>query len=448
MPVAGGCADCRGHHVPTYYQETGDPSLRFAPLHGRAEAETLVIGGGFAGLAAALGLHERGARDIVLLEAETIGYGASGRNGGFVSGGFSLDARKLHRQLGHEAARRLYVMSEDAVKLIRARIERYRIACDPVYAGVIVASWFDEDRTLRELQRFLRESFGLHWHWIGRGELRELLRTDRYHNALHEEDAFHFNPLKYAQGEARVLRDAGVRLHEHSPARRIARDGAGWRVDTGVAQVRCRRVVVCCGGYLRGGLVRALERATLPIATYVMVTEPLGARLHEAMRTQAAVFDTRFAFDYYRPLPDTRILWGGRMSTSERPEPELARLLQADLVRVYPQLAGVKVTHAWSGLMSYARHSMPHVGRLPDGLWYALGFGGHGVAPTTLGGEVLADAMTGASPVPAQLAAYGLQPTYGKAGLIGAQLLYWALQARDAMMDWRRGGLRSALGRA
>jgi gamma-glutamylputrescine oxidase len=98
----------------------------------------------------------------------------------------------------------------------------------------------------------------------------------------------------------------------------------------------------------------------------------------------------------------------------------------------------VKVTHAWSGLMSYARHSMPHIGRLPDGLWYALGFGGHGVAPTTLGGEVLADAMTGHAPVPPQLAAFGLQPTYGKAGLIGAQCLYWTLQARDAMLDWRR----------
>lgn len=423
--------------MPTYYQETGDPGLRFAPLDGSGEADTVIVGGGFAGLATALGLHERGQRDIVLLEAETIGFGASGRNGGFVSGGFSLDARKLHRRLGHEAARRVYLMSEDAVKLIRARIERHRIDCDPTYAGVIVASWFDEDRTLREQQRFLQESFGLHWHWLGRDELRALLRTDRYHNGLHELDAFHFNPLKYAQGEARVLRDAGVRLHEASPVRRIARDGAGWRIETGVARLRCRRVVVCCGGYLADGLVKPLSRATLPIATYVMVTEPLGERLQEAMRTQAAVFDTRFAFDYYRPLPDTRILWGGRMSTRERSEAELAKLLHGDLVRVYPQLAGVKVTHAWSGLMSYSRHHMPQIGRLPDGAWYALGFGGHGVAPTTLGGELLARAMTGEAAIPDELAGFGLQPTYGRLGLVGAQLLYWTLQARDAALDWR-----------
>src|SRR3990167_6187706 len=113
------------------------------------------------------------------------------------------------------------------------------------------------------------------------------------------------------------------------------------------------------------------------------------------MRTQAAVYDTRFAFDYYRPLADTRLLWGGRISIQDRTPGQVQRLLRADLVRVYPQLADVKISHAWSGLMSYARHKMPQIGRLPNGLWYAMGFGGHGVAPTTLAGEVLAQALTG-----------------------------------------------------
>jgi gamma-glutamylputrescine oxidase len=422
--------------VTTFYQETADPGLRFAPLAGAAETGTVIVGGGFAGLATAMSLHERGVRDVMLLEAETVGFGASGRNGGFVSGGFSLDARRLHHRLGHERARRLYAMSENAVKRIRERIDRHGIACDATYAGVIVASWFNEDRTLRELQRFMRESFGLHWHWLPRDELRELLRTERYHAGLHELDAFHFNPLKYAQGLARVLHDADIAIHESSPVREITRAAAGWRVATGVAQVRCRDVAVCCGGYI-DGLVRPLARATLPIATYVMATEPLGDRLLDAMRTRAAVFDTRFAFDYYRPLPDTRLLWGGRMATHEPSREALCRLLYGDLVRVYPQLRGVKVTLAWSGLMSYARHSMPQVGRLHDGLWHAIGFGGHGVAPTTLGGEVLAQAMTGEAPVPEEIAAYGLEPTFGRLGLAAAQFTYWALQARDALMEWR-----------
>lgn len=421
--------------MTTYYEATATPGLRLPPLEAAAEADTVIVGGGFAGLATALGLHERGVRDCMLLEARTIGFGASGRNGGFVSGGFSLDAAKLHRRVGREEARRLYRMTEAAVQCIRSRIERHAIDCDAVYGGVIVASWFDEDNTLHELQRLMREEFGLHWQWLSREELRERLRTRRYHAGLHETGAFHFNPLKYALGLARVLLSAGVRLHEMTHVRDIRRAGGQWEVDTGVTTVRCRRVVVCAGGYL-DGLCRPLARAALPIATYVMATEPLGARLADAIRTDAAVFDTRFAFDYYRPLTDTRLLWGGRMSIRQRSPAEIERLLYHDLLRVYPQLEGVKVTHAWSGLMSYGRHSMPQIGQLEDGLWYAYGFGGHGVAPTTLGGEVLARAITREEEIPAGLRAYGLEPVYGKAGLLAAQCLYWSLQARDALLDW------------
>ncbi len=423
----------------TYYQDTIAPTPCNPPLTSPAVAGVAIIGAGFAGLGTAMSLVERGHTDVVLLEAEVIGHGASGRNGGFVSGGFSVDAATLSRQLGHEAARALYLSSEQAVQRIRDRIAAHGIDCDRVDGGVIVASWFDDDSGLRELQQFMRESFGLHWHWLPREELRELLRTERYHAGLHEEDAFHFNPLKYAHGLARVLRAAGVRIHEHSRVRQMQRHGAGWRVCTGVTELQCRDLVVCCGGYI-DGLCAPLARASLPIATYVMATEPLGDRLREAMRTTAAVFDTRFAFDYYRPLPDTRLLWGGRMSVRERSEADLARLLYADLLRVYPQLQGVKVTHAWSGLMSYARHSMPQIGRLPDGTWHAIGFGGHGVAPTTLGGEILAQALLGEAPVPAAFARYGLPPVFGRLGLAAAQLTYWALQARDALADWRSIG--------
>ena len=422
--------------MKTFYADTADPTLRFAPLTASTEADTVVIGGGFAGLATALSLVEHGQTDVLLLEAQTIGFGASGRNGGFVSGGFSLDAAKLHHRLGHDAARQLYLLSEGAVRQIRSRIDRYGIDCDAIYGGVIVASWFKDDGNLRELQAFMRDQFGLHWQWLPREQLRELLRTERYHAGLHELDAFHFNPLKYAQGKARVLAKAGVALHEQSRVTTVQRDGAGWRVQAAGGAVRCRRVAVCAGAYI-DDLCPAIGRNTLPIATYVMATEPLGAHLRDAIRTDAAVFDTRFAFDYYRALADTRLLWGGRMSTRERSSDDLAKLLHGDLVRVYPQLRDARITHAWSGLMSYTRHQMPLVGRLPDGVWYAIGFGDHGVAPTTLGGEVLARAMAGIAPVPAPFAAYGRERTFGTLGLAAAQCTYWALQSRDALMGWR-----------
>jgi len=194
--------------------------------------------------------------------------------------------------------------------------------------------------------------------------------------------------------------------------------------------VLAKEVVVCCGGYIEK-LYPKLAGAILPIATYVMVTEPLGERLHDAMRTAAAIYDTRFAFDYYRPLADSRILWGGRISIRDRSPGDVARLLYGDLLKVYPQLAGVGVDYAWSGMMSYGRHKMPQLGRLPEGLWYGMGFGGHGVGPTTLAGDVLAAALTGDRRLLDRFSPWGLPSTGGPAGLLAAQLTYWYYELRD-----------------
>ena len=422
--------------MPTYYHSTVDPKSHFSPLSGHADADIVIIGGGFAGLATGFSLMERDVRDCVLLEAETIGHGASGRNGGFVFGGFSLDTVDLVNQLGRDEARRLHQLTRDAVNSIRRRIDEHRIDCDAVYSGALLANWFADDKPLLETQRFMRETFDIDWRWVSRDEMRTLLLSERYHAGLFEANAFHFNPLKYALGEARVLQQGGIRVHERTRVRAIVADGSGWRVDAGAASVRCRQVVVSCGGYL-DRLVAPLSRATMPIATYVMATEPLEERLRSSMRTDAVVYDTRFAFDYYRPLPDTRLLWGSRISIRERTPADVSRLLLRDMLRVYPQLQGVRITHAWSGLMSYARHKMPQIGRLPNGLWYAMGFGGHGVAPTTLAGVVLAQALTGEAEIPRGLAAYGLAPTFGPLGKLAAQATYWWMQGRDALRERR-----------
>jgi len=201
--------------------------------------------------------------------------------------------------------------------------------------------------------------------------------------------------------------------------------------------VRAKDVVFAGGGYARGVSPR-IERAVLPIATYVIATEPLGTRLPDAIDAPYAIYDTRFAFDYYRPLKDTRILWGGRISVLDRGPDAIARLLRRDLLRVYPQLDGVKVEYAWGGLMSYARHKMPQIGRDADGVWHAIAFGGHGMAPTTVAGEALAAALAGERPVPEGFAAFGLTRTFGLAGLAAAQLTYTAYQARDALASCRR----------
>ncbi|MFY2764901.1 NAD(P)/FAD-dependent oxidoreductase [Arenimonas sp. MALMAid1274] len=425
----------------SYYRASAAPQAGYAPLTGRREVDVCIVGGGFAGLNTALGLAERGRPDVLVLEAQAIGHGASGRNGGFVFGGFSRGEGQLLAELGPDRARSLYLGTQSAVDLIRQRIARHRIDCQATDAGVLWANWFRDPAVLRQRQALLAEHFDTHWDWVPREDLATRLRTPRYGDALFERNALHFNPLAYAHGLARVASGLGVAVHENSPAISLQRAGSAWRVRTAQGEVQAREVVLACGGYL-AGLRRDVDAGVLPIATYVMVTEPLGARLQEGLNTQAAVYDTRFAFDYYRPLPDTRLLWGGRISVRDRAPDAVKRLLRRDLLKVYPQFEGVRIEHAWSGLMSYARHEMPQIGRIDDGLWLAQAFGGHGVAPTTFAGEVLASAIAQDDPRWRQFSHYGLVSALKPAGFVGAQLSYWWLQARDAwksrMEGWGR----------
>jgi gamma-glutamylputrescine oxidase len=403
-------------------------------LTGRHSARVCIVGGGLAGLSTALGLAERGVRDVVVLEAEQVGFGASGRNGGFVFGGYSLDCAELLRILGPSRARELYALTTDAVDLMRERIRRYRIECDATDAGVILANWFDEPARLDAQRRLMKESFGVDWEPLDRRELAARLKTKRYHGGLFERHAFHFHPLKYVAGIAAAASGAGVRIYEHSPVRALRAQRGGFVVETADGAVDAEHVVMAGGGYARN-VYRRVERAVLPIATYVIATEPLGERLKDAIDCASAVYDTRFAFDYYRPLRDTRIMWGGRISIVERTPQAIMRLLRGDLLKVYPQLHDVRIDYAWGGLMSYARHKMPQIGQSADGVWYAVGFGGHGMAPTTVCGELLAAAISGERPVPDAFAEFGLTHTFGALGLAAAQLTYSAMQTRDAFAE-------------
>jgi gamma-glutamylputrescine oxidase len=420
--------------MPSYYRATAAPYATFAPLRGRHEAQVAIVGGGFAGLNTALSLAERGQRDIVLLEAEELGFGASGRNGGFVFAGYSLDERTLLARLGAERARQLFRRTVDAVDLIRSRIGRYAIACDAVDEGVIWANWFRDPEVLRARQRLLAGQFGVDWQWLPAAELRGLLRTPRYSDGLFERNALHLHPLNYVIGLAVAASAQGVAVHEHSRVQGLRREAGGWRLRTAAGDVHARQVVLACGGYL-AGLQRRVDRAVLPIATYVMATEPLGARLAGAIATPAAVYDTRFAFDYYRALPDTRLLWGGRISVHDRSPQAVARLLRRDLARVYPQLADARIDYAWSGLMSYARHQMPQIGSDGDGLWWAQAFGGHGLAPTTAAGELLAAALAENDPGWREFAEFGLVESWRPLGYAGAQASYWWAQLKDRLKE-------------
>lgn len=419
-------------HPDTYYRATARPSPRHERAAGPIDTEVAIIGSGYAGLCTALSLQERGTKDITVLEAEQVGHGASGRNGGFVFAGYSLGEASLLKQLGSDKAKRVYRASVDAVDLVRKRVRAHEIACDLVDEGVLWCNWFRDEQVLRARQQLIESNYGESWDFVPGARLRELLGTTRYSAALHERNAFHLHPLDYANGLARAVAGQGAKVHERSRVAKLARDGAGWKLSLDGATVRAKHVVLACGGYL-AGLRREVDRSVLPIATYVMATAPLGAHMGEVFKaTRAAVYDTRFAFDYYRPLADTRILWGGRISILDRTPASVAKLLHRDLLAVYPQLRDVEVEYAWSGLMSYARHEMPQLRQLDDNLWCAQAFGGHGLATTTAGGETIARAIHGDRAMLEDMASFGLPSAHKPAGFVAAQATYAWLQHLDS----------------
>lgn len=418
----------------SYYLASAPELPPLPRLRGHARCRVAVVGGGYAGLATALGLAERGLDAVHLLEAARIGHGASGRNGGFVFAGFSRDEARLLAELGPDAARAAWKATQAAIALIRQRIERYAIDCEAVYGDVIWANVFANPAPLRKRRALLAHDFDTHWPELDRDQLQHWVRSPRYTGALREPGAFHMHPLKLARGLASAALGLGVELHEHSPVRKLERDGRGWCLELDGASLRAEQVVLACGGY-RSRLYPAVHRSILPIATYMVASEPLGERLRALIPGDAAVYDTRFAFDYYRRSLDGRLLWGGRISVRDRRPQDVARLLRRDIARVFPELAELRIEHAWSGLMGYARHQMPQMLEVEPGLWCLQAFGGHGVATTTLGGELIAAAIAEGDRGWQRYRRYGLERCYGPLGLAAAQLKYWWLQGLDVMRE-------------
>ncbi len=419
----------------SHYHRELAPVTRRARFEGPAQTEVCIVGGGLAGLCLACDLAAAGV-DVAVLEARRIAWGASGRNGGFVSAGYALGLAALRARLGRDHARRLGAISRRGVHLVRERIARHGARVAAVH-GVLTV-WRhpggDEPRVHCEL---VEELLGQHCETWPRERVRAVLRSERYFEAVHDDEGFHVQPLAYALALADAAAADGARLYESSAALGLRRTQRGWRVLTAAGDMQARHVVLA-GSALLGRLEPRLARAVLPVTTYMMTTEPLGERLREAIRTDMAVADTRGAGDYYR-VRDGRIVWGGRMTTRLAPPSRLARLLGADLLAVYPQLAGVRVDSAWSGLMGYSRHRMPLIGRLEDGLWYLTAFGGHGLNTSAALAELLARAIASGDDEYRQFAPFAPVWTGGLVGRALAQATYWHYQFGDWLRE--RGAL-------
>ncbi|CAN5913536.1 FAD-binding oxidoreductase [soil metagenome] len=413
----------------SWYAATRDSSAERSPLIGPQEADVAVVGAGFAGLHTARLLAMRGQR-VVLVERRRVGWGASGRNGGFVGAGYAERSGALIDRLGLDHARRLYAQSQRGVALVREAIAK--MARPEIVMGTrkITTSRTDQGPSFADRTRAVAEKLGAHFEPWETTEVRAVLATERYHQAIHDPTSFHIHPLNLALAlAADIERRSGV-IFEGSDAVSLERQAGGWRLGTASGAVVARHVVLAGNADL-GPVQPRLARAVLPVATYVAVTAKIGPALGEAVRWSGAISDTRRAGDYYRVVDGDRLLWGGRITTDTREPRRLREMMRGDILSVYPQLGDVRIDYAWPGIMGYAPHKMPQVGEIEPGLWICSAFGGHGLAQTAAGADAVAAGIAGEDDRWKLFAPFGTGWAGGPLGRIATQAIYWQLQASD-----------------
>ena len=384
---------------PRPFYETTVSRRDFAALDRDVECDVCVVGAGYAGLSAALHLAESG-EDVVLLESDRVGAGASGRNGGQVLPGYAAGIGQIRAAVGEEHAAALWRLGTEAVALVEELAARPTIGCDFRHGHLTAAVRQRHLRALDETARNLAERYGYRSLRLLDGiEVSALVASRRYVGGLLDERAGHLNPLRFALGLAGAAAAGGVRLHERSPVLAI---GGSWRggrrvLRTPAGEVRARRLVLTAGARSET-LASSLAAAALPATTFMIATAPLGpARAKALIRRGIAVADTNFVLDYYRLSADGRLLFGGGLRHAPPPPRRVADLLRRKMLRVFPQLADVAVEHAWAGTIDVTGNYLPHVGRFDPSTWFAHGFSGHGVALATLTGKLLAEAIAGRS---------------------------------------------------
>ncbi|KGC29331.1 NAD(P)/FAD-dependent oxidoreductase [Burkholderia pseudomallei] len=382
-------------HAASYYAATVNDTTRHPPLEGTIDADVCVIGAGLTGISAALNLAERG-HSVAVLEASKVGWAASGRNGGQLIGGFACGIDAFEPYLNADEIRLVWDMGLETLAIAKERIAKHAIDCAFVPGYLSAANKPRDVDALRRSRDEAARRFGYtRLRYVERDALAQYVQSSRYLGGLFDPDSGHLHPLNYTLGLARAAVASGARIHEDSAVTRIASEAGGHVVSTARGAVRARFVVLACNAFL-GALAPALSRKIMPVGTYVIATEPLGeARARALMPAQAAICDSRFALDYFRPTPDARLLWGGKVSYSTLEPPKLADAMRRDMLKTFPQLADVTIEHAWGGFVDITMNRAPHFGRLTPTVYFAQGFSGHGVNTTGLAGKLIAEAIDG-----------------------------------------------------
>jgi glycine/D-amino acid oxidase-like deaminating enzyme len=404
----------------TWYEATradspGRPRLTFD-----LDVDVCVIGGGLAGLTTAREVARRG-WSVAVIEANRIGWAASGRNSGFVLPGFSESIDVIVERIGLDHAKQLWALSEAGATYVRDTIHDTGMAgVDPVEGWLKVSKTDDEREALSLVERL---------RWIGAaveawpvGRVRDVLASQRYFNAVHFPRAFHVHPLNYALGLATAAEAAGARIFEDTPAVAIDAAGVRKRVQTSAAMVRAAHVVLAGNVHL-GSLIPRLAATLLPVTAYAMVSEPIE-NLREVVRYGGAVSDGDRGANHFRIVDGNRLLWNAGVTMWQADPRRYAGGLAAKIRRILPQLGKVAIAHVWSGTLGRAVHRMPQIGEIQRGLWVASAFGGHGLNTTAMAGELIAHGIVEADQTWRLFAPYELVWAGGRIGQVVAQTIY------------------------
>ncbi|MEO5375784.1 MAG: FAD-binding oxidoreductase [Alphaproteobacteria bacterium] len=383
-------------HIESYYSATVKRETAYPSLSGEVACDVCVIGAGYTGLSSALHLAERGYR-VVVLEGARVGWGASGRNGGQIITGFSGELTPVEAKLGHEDAVRLWRLAVEAKDLLSELVDRHRIDCHLTPGYVFAAC---HGRHLREMAETIAVwgSYGYDkLEMLDREAVRRQIASERYVGGLYDHGGGHLHPLNYTLGLARAAEGAGAVLHEGSRVLRIDRGGRGGthacRTAEGV--VRCRHVVLAGNAYL-GALVPEIRTRIMPVATYMIATEPLGRERARALLPGDIAFaDFNQVVDYCRLTRDHRLLFGGGARYWLGDPHDLKEWLRRRMIRVFPQLEDVRIDFAWGGHVAITLNRLPNLGVIDDSLWYAHGYSGQGVAFATMAGKLICEAVSG-----------------------------------------------------
>ncbi len=379
----------------SYYHATANVTLDCPSLQGSQTVDVAVVGGGLTGISSALALAKQGYR-VALLEAKTLGYGASGRSGGQILPGFSADMNEIYRERGPIAGRDLWWLSVEAVNYVRNLVETHQIDCD-LMDGALAAAITpkQEIKLVEDLNKLVDVFDFFDAQFIEQSELAHFVNSDRYRAGLFFPNAAHLHPLNFTLGLAQVAQNLGVKIYENSRA--IEFDfGKPALIKTLQGELIAQYVVLGGNAYLPE--LAPLKSYVMPVSTFMIATAPLEmSQMAKCLPKKSAVYDLNFNLDYFRPSKDNRLLFGGVANYTAQESANTSTKLRKNLARAFPQISDLPVEFCWGGKVAITLNRTPHFGYLRPHVLFAQGYSGHGLALATLAGELIANAIRGSA---------------------------------------------------